>query len=252
MLAASCGGGDGGGTTDEETAGAAGASLLSVTPVRPPDFYRQERGAGVVFAGDAFLGGPSGSDTVTVLAAPDEPTVRARFILDRDSLSWGYRLEAREPAAEGAALEYGYEEWGLPVLPRGPGNAPGWVEVRYATGLGGEPLTGWVRLAAPLEMLSWSERLAESPLFLLEPDSIGFHPSPDDPAALLELAPDDSREGFDYILHPLESRGSWMRVEVVTPSDYCFDPPAPRRDTMWIRHLDPTGRPRVWYYTRGC
>ena len=43
-----------------------------------------------------------------------------------------------------------------------------------------------------------------------------------------------------------------MEVEVVTPSDYCFDPPTPTRDTAWIRHLDEAGRPRVWYHTRGC
>lgn len=43
-----------------------------------------------------------------------------------------------------------------------------------------------------------------------------------------------------------------MRVRPVAPSDYCDDPEQPRTAELWVRYLDHTGRPRVWYYTRGC
>ena len=58
----------------------------------------------------------------------------------------------------------------------------------------------------------------------------------------------------DYIMHPKQVRGEWMQVEVVTPSDYCADDDTMKgkKEVVWIRFLDPTHRPRVWYYTRGC
>jgi hypothetical protein len=103
-----------------------------------------------------------------------------------------------------------------------------------------------------VEVLLWSERLPELPLFFLDPDSIRFHDSPEGPRVGVQLTSADGPERFDYIMHPLETRGPWMRVEVVTPKDYCFDPPAPLRDTVWVRYLDNGAEPRLWYYTRGC
>jgi hypothetical protein len=39
----------------------------------------------------------------------------------------------------------------------------------------------------------------------------------------------------------------------VTPSDACGEEPGAVRDTVaWVRTVDDRGRPRVWYYTRGC
>jgi hypothetical protein len=56
-----------------------------------------------------------------------------------------------------------------------------------------------------------------------------------------------------YAMHPVEARGPWLRVRVVTPSDNCEPDPAPRRTReLWIRYLDARGRPNVWYYARGC
>jgi hypothetical protein len=94
--------------------------------------------------------------------------------------------------------------------------------------------------------------LVDSPLFFIDPDSIGFHAEPGGGRVSLTLAPHVSPQRFDYILYPLDTVGPWMRVEVVSPSNYCFDPEAPARDTVWIRHLDAAARPRVWYHTRGC
>jgi hypothetical protein len=123
----------------------------------------------------------------------------------------------------------------------------------YALAPDSTPLAGWVRNdTTQVSHFLWSDRLSESPLFFLDPDSIAFHASPEGPTVALELVPADDLDRFDYIMHALETRGAWMKAEVVSPSDYCFDPPAPRRDTVWIRYLDGGGRPRVWYFTRGC
>jgi hypothetical protein len=151
-------------------------------------------------------------------------------------------------------LEFGYEEMGLPVLEiRSGAQRMEWLRVHYGLAADGEPRTGWVPFPQPrLEFLSWAERLPELPLFFLDPDSIRFHGAMEGPDEPISLVRGGGSQRFDYILYPLETRGQWMRVEVVTPSDYCVDPSAPRRDTTWIRHLKQDGRPRVWYNTRGC
>jgi len=228
--------------------------LVRVERLRPDDYLRQERGVGAVYLEGAFEGASSEADTLSVLAAPrGGAAALALLILARDSLTWEYVLEARGPVAEGAAVEFGYEEVGLPVLELRGGADPEWLHVRYATGSGGEPMTGWVGFEpGRTGYLPWSDRLAEVPLFFVDPDSVGFFEAPEGAEASVALAPDDPPDRFDYILYPLARRGPWIRVELVTPSDYCFDPPEPRRDTLWIRHLDGAGRPRVWYHTRGC
>jgi hypothetical protein len=116
-------------------------------------------------------------------------------------------------------------------------------------------VTGWVttvpgRTARTL----WEELLPNLPLFfVVPPDSVRFHSAPNGAAAAFPVPPPtpDGQIG-DYILWPVEQQGDWMRVRAVTPSDYCADPPAPREDTLWIRWREPSGNPRVWFFTRGC
>jgi hypothetical protein len=223
---------------------------------RPTDWMHQERGSGVVYPSPRPLyTGGGGSDTVVVLAEPTvQAPVLARLRLEVDSMSWEYVLEARAEVAEGGAVEFGYEELGLPVVEArsGPQRLE-WLRVYYGVGGSGEPLTGWVRYDPPrVEFLSWAERLPELPLFFPDPDSVRFHEGVEGSVRLLDLAREEGTARLDYILYPIETRGHWMRVEVVTPSDYCADPESPRHDTTWIRHVAADGRPRVWYHTRGC
>jgi hypothetical protein len=210
----------------------------------------RERGVGVVFQ-RTDEGAPR-DDTLVVHTRPDgsAPAV-ARLIHSAMAM---YALEVRTPVSEGGALEYGYEDVGLPLL-EPPSGAPasGWLRVHYALAPDSAPLAGWVRSdATRLSHFLWSDRLPESPLFFLDADSIAFHASPGGPRVQVELVPEAGSQRFDYIMHALEAREGWMRAEVVSPSDYCFDPPSPRRDTVWIRYLNDRSRPRVWYYTRGC
>lgn len=216
----------------------------------PPDSPLQERGVGVVAYADPLdFGSAEGADTIVVRAEPDAAAaVVARLIRRGTGV---HTLEAAGPAAVGGAIGHGYEDIGLPLL-EAPDGA-GWLRVHYAAAADGAALDGWTpNDGAEVAVVLWSERLAELPLFFLSPDSIRFFESPDGPPVEPTLAPGSEPERFDYILHPLETRGAWMRVELVTPKDYCFDPPAPRRDTLWIRYLTEGGEPRVWYYTRGC
>ena len=214
-----------------------------------------DRGTGIVHLA-RFPGIETGghrADTIPVHAEPrGDSAVIARFILRTDSMTWGFDLESAPPV-ESNLLEYGYEELGLPAdsAPR----ADGWVRVVHGFGADSTPRTGWVRLVADdVAYQAWSDILPENVLFFLSDADIRFRDAPDGRTVALPLHAEGSGADrrLDYILHPLEARGDWLRVRAVTPSDYCFDPPSPRDTTVWIRYLDERGRPRVWYHTRGC
>ena len=216
---------------------------FAVTPgVRDPSSMR-ERGIGVIgFEPGPLLAGRA-ADTLEVRTDPESGAeVIARLVLDTAGV---YRYEAREGLLqEQGTLEFGYEILGLVLLERIP---DGWVRVYLGKAPGGAVASGWAR-ARPgaLGLTLWEELLPRQALFFaLPPDSIRFHASPEGPA---EPFPTDD----GYIMWPLEVSGDWMRVRAVAPSDYCFDPPSPRQDTLWVRFRGENGRPRVWFYTVGC
>ena len=146
--------------------------------------------------------------------------------------------------AHPGALDYGYEQVGLPVL---QARGDGWSRVYLGETADGTELSGWVRIRpGVLALTLWEDLLPHQPLFFAVPDdSIHFY-------ALREGAEKSFSRADSYIMWPLETAGDWMRVRAITPSNYCFDSPAAREDTLWIRWRDPSGEPRVWFYTRGC
>lgn len=141
-------------------------------------------------------------------------------------------------------IETGYEETSLVVLEE----QGDWLLVRFGLGEG----RGWVprcALEAGPELVdyaTWTDWLAQREvLFFRSGSPEGLFASPDDGREL------DPISG-DYHLEPLEVRGSWMRVRVREPSDYCdFDVESRVREG-WVRWRDESVGPRLWYYTRGC
>ena len=206
-----------------------GAGVPKWSPMR-------ERGIGVA----RLELGPPDTLIARASASPDAD-VLARLVLDTTGV---FVFEAREGLlASPGALAFGYEEVGLPILERGDG----WERVYLGVDSAGAPVSGWASGTGGAAITLWDQLLPEMPLFFaLPPDSLGFHSAPEGPAQSFELDVDD------YILWPLETRGDWMRVRAVSPSDYCAAPSAPRQDTVWIRWRTETGNPRVWFYTRGC
>lgn len=205
--------------------------------------------------------GTAPADTFRILSAPrsDAPPVGRAFHED-------FRLfvEASEEGLVDGALEVGYEEQALPVLRSAPDGC--WLEVSFAFDGDGEPRTGWVDRDHPgLEYHSWDGWLREQgALFFADPDSITFFTAPDGDPRERPLEPTAGSLGFDYAMYPVSpdagSRSAggerWMEVRVVSPSDHCSDPDsAPEsslEERVWIRYLTDAGRPRVWYFTRGC
>ena len=131
--------------------------------------------------------------------------------------------------------------------------ADGWLRLRYSRPSDDRDGTAWVhRCHLTREGLAfepWEERFLSdevSPLYFRDRAPRLLHAGPDDEAE--EIAQIDG----DYHLEPLEFQGDWMRVRLMTPSDYCVEPDEVRIEEDWIRWRSAERGPLVWYYTRGC
>ena len=185
------------------------------------------------------------ADTLVLLEQPGASRPMGRFLFASDGTGgWTYAIIWPDSLTTNL-LEYGYEEAGLPFDSLSPDGR--WARVIPGFTREGSPVVAWAPASELVTIVRWREHLAEHDLFFRDGVTPAFFDAPD--GRLVEFA---LPETGDYILHPLETRGSWMRVRAVTPSDMCADPEAPNEAQLWIRLLDSSGRPLVWYHTRGC
>ena len=213
-------------------------------PREPRGWWDKDFGVGVVKyaameryeAEDVIRAAPSpGADTIAVLRRDSLCFTRGGCVRSYDRM-----------------IEYDYEIPGWAIL--GVTRDSAWARVTLAPADSAGP-TGWVALRGDsVRAVLWSLVLPEQPLFFLNPDDIAFYEAPAETArATRTLISDSDADRFDYIMNPLEVRDRWMRVELLTPSTMCkFPEPKVTPDTVWIQYLSPHGRPRVFYYTRGC
>jgi hypothetical protein len=180
------------------------------------------------------------------LPLSDEPGAAPRGWLAR---GWIIRAEfGAQALMTDGLIETGHEEASFLVLEE----SGDWLRLRYAPGESG---TAWVprcalsRSPERLTFSVWSEWLLRadvSPLFLRVGESIDLlsEPSPSAPRIGVTTTSD--------VLEPLEVRGSWMRVTLVEPSDYCLPEVAGSRTDGWVRWTTDELGPILWYFTRGC
>jgi hypothetical protein len=206
-----------------------------------------DRGRGVV----AFSHEPTTLGVVDSLPIHREPArtapITGYFLQRVQEDSSPYVLTA--PAGLTAnLLEFGYEVIGLPVDSLKPDSA--WARVVYAFDPDRRPQFGWVALdSAAARVVLWTDLLPTQDLFLTDSAPWAFTDQP--LGSPVPVAPPPEPHG--YVLHPLTTRGPWLQVRVVVPSDMCEDPqPGARSVVVWLRYLDSAGRPRVWFYPRGC
>ena len=207
-------------------------------------------GLGVVFLRRAEdKSGTIGTDTLIVHSAPNEassPLGALLFVVSANGVT-SYQVAAPDSLTPNL-VEYGYEESGIPFDSI---DATGhWLRTLLGSTADGAMRAGWVDTAhAGVGTVRWTDQLRDRPIFFPKPDRAAFFATPDSTTPVAAPRGDDDA----YAMHPVEVRGPWMRVRVVTPSDNCEPDPAARRTReLWIRYLDDRGRPNVWYYTRGC
>lgn len=194
------------------------------------------------------------ADTIRIRVDPDSMSpVLARFIYNfgaatRPDTTWGWMIESLESGLVANDVEFEYEENGLPI----DSIAGDWLRVIWGTTEAGEPRTGWTRLRPDTEVHLWPDLLRENNLFFLDPGAIAFHTAPGGAAVDIALSPAQGTDPWDYTMVPDSIDGRWMRVRLVTPSNYCADPANPAEHVVWIEFLDARGRPHVFYHSRGC
>jgi hypothetical protein len=232
------------------------------TPATP--FRARPRDPDARFGGDLGIGvfhfswhedrpRDASADTIRVRRDPSSSApILARFIytfgaVTSPETTWAWAVESTEDSLVTNEVEFDYEEDGLPI----DSIAGDWLRVIYAVNEAGEPRAGWTQRRQDTGVRLWRDFLQERNLFFLDDQKAAFYSSPSGTPVRLQLT--DGANGLpDYTMHPEEVVGPWMRVRVVTPSDYCFDPVQPKRDTVWIRFLDARQRPTVFYHSRGC
>jgi hypothetical protein len=212
------------------------------------DTNRIDRGIGILHF--AVPAGSAPADTMLLRAAPSSrATVVGVFLYEdvRRGNAWRYGVAATRRLTPNV-LEYAYEESGLP-LDSLVADAR-WGRAILGFDEAGMPYGGWVRLdSTRVRYLLWSKVLAGNGIFFLPEVSPQFFDAPEGRPASLKL-----EAHSNYIMHPLKVRGPWLRVRVAQPADMCRGPEDGQvtNTIAWIRYLTPRGRPRVWYYTRGC
>lgn len=236
----------------------------SASPQLPASGNQPDRGVGVLaFSINALPGTalePPFADTLVIhdRPSPGAPVV-ARFIFQvPQPFTWSYRLETTEGGLRSNTLEFDYEVDGLPIDSMDDAvrvDGSGWVRVVHAVAPDGTPRTGWVRHAADrTEIRVWADELPTRSLFFVgaEEDMV-FRDGPDGAVVALELARRGDTGALDFRLDPMATDGRWLQARVVSPDAYCDGEEAGTVErVVWIEYLDARGRPRVWYYTRGC
>ena len=192
-------------------------------------------------------------DTVLLHAEParEAPVVGA-LIADEGGGNawWRYAIASPERLVpnldEFYASEDGSRESGLPIdSVDGSGR---WVRGILGFDARGVAQRGWAELRG--------DTVAHSPwaTFLVNDQApLGFRRTAD--AALYDSLEDSVSPGRaqhlpaeSHLITPVEARGRWLRVRVLTSYDPCAEPQPrvePTERVYWIRYLDSRGRPLV-------
>lgn len=239
------------------------AALASAAAVATPPVWRVvpwEPYAGVdpgdLGVGVAYLthaedkGATAGTDTLLLRSEPNAgaPAVGAMLYTVSANGITQYAVAAPESLRPNL-VEHGYEESGVPFDST---DATGrWVRAILGFAADSSARVGWLDGGRRgVGLIRWAQHLADQPIYFPKPEAAAFFSTPDS----TQPAPAPPGGEDAYAIHPLEARGPWLRVRVVSPSDNCAasDSVPHRVRTVWIRYLDDRGRPNVWYYPRGC
>lgn len=194
-------------------------------------------------------GAAPGTDTLLLRAAPNAGASPAGAMLFTvDSVGVTHYAIAADDSLRPNLVEHGYEESGVPF---DSADVTGrWVRAILGFTADSVARVGWIDTSQRgVGLVRWTEQLADRPIFFRHAERAAFFATPDSTRPIPVPPGDDDA----YAIHPLDTRGPWLRARLVEPSDNCEPDPKPRRTrVVWIRYLDDRGRPNVWYYSRGC
>jgi hypothetical protein len=208
-------------------------------------------GVGVAYLTHAEdKGAPTGTDTLLLRSSPNDTSsaIGAMLFTVGTNGVTQYSIAALDSLRPNL-VEHGYEESGVPF---DSVDASGrWVRGILGFAPDSAARVGWIDTGRRgVGLIRWAQQLADRPIYFPRPEAAAFFAAPDSTTRV--ATPRGGDDG--YAIHPIDARGPWLRVKVVTPSDNCAesDSVPHRTRTVWIRYLDDRGRPNVWYYARGC
>jgi hypothetical protein len=165
--------------------------------------------------------------------------------------SYKYFMSSSNTTDDGNLVEFDYEEEGIPF--DSVNSTQTWARVIYSDVT--TRVKGWVQVQAPhTKAFFWRDRLTHASLYFL-PSAFppAFYDKPGGSELVFDIARSSgTAPGDDYIMHAVQADGQWLQVLIVSPSDLCSRPEKPRKKLVWIKYLDETGRPLVFYFARGC
>jgi hypothetical protein len=208
-----------------------------------------DRGIGIL----TFARQPGGiitrRDTISAYQGPsNQSSSVGHFLFWGDNKGWSYAIACPD-SLQPNIIEFSYEACGLPfdtITPNG-----GWARGILGFTSSHEVVRGWVKLDPHVtSFVHWQAELARHSLFFLTPNDPQFYKQPN--GSLIHWK--RLRSQRDYIMYPIKVAPPWMYVRVVSPDNQCFPPEDIQLDSLraWIQFLDASGRPAVWYYSRGC
>lgn len=207
----------------------------------------QDFGTGVVHLVSSPADGPyPREDTVLIHEAPDPASpVRAEFVLSKPvAHRYSYSVRTDRPDLISNVLEFRYEESGLPL---DSVTSAGWMRVVYARSRAAEFQVGWVASEpGRLAQILWKDHLPQRSLYPLVPDAQPLRSAPGGEP----ISTPDEEGGYELV--PIRVEGEWMQVRLRQSACRSGGREPGAERVAWIRYLDSDGRPRVWYYARGC
>ncbi len=213
-------------------------------------FWNRDYGLGIVDY-SYFYNHPN-DYVIQIYSEPDTLSeVVAHYSVDNWTL---YFVESDSCIRSSRQIEWDYEILGFAILAFNSDSS--FAEVSLDPWNISNPPKGWIHLLqANFNVLFWSEYLLErTGLFFMNPDSISFFE--DQSLSInkdISLVATENERLYDYIMKPIEANDLVLKVELYTPSTLCGNETLDIvPDTVWIRYLKPDGRPRVFYYARGC
>ena len=203
---------------------------------------RREYGIGLLYLV------PDSVDRTDTIAVHGQPSVQSPILVRYTGSPYGPLTLLGADSLAAAAIEYGYEADALPIVERGTDTS--WVRIVYAADTtGASSRTGWVKKVPGLVSdTTWMELfLKTGALFFRDARDQVYYEWPQGRALDRSVLQDG------YVHETISALGPWLLAKVVTPPDFCELPAERARYSyVWIRALDDHGRPRVFYYSRGC
>lgn len=204
-----------------------------------------DKGIGVVYSRQNLktLNQPQG-DTICIYVNKNTDSLLCKYIYNPNDVFENSIIGANIVFKDRNILEYDNEMFGIPVNSL-KGN---WAEVIVGR-TKQDTIRGWVNITNPnVGIKQWTYYLPTKSLFFEE--KIQFFDTYEGKEIYVTLPVENTQP--DYCFKILSRKRGWAKVLLLYPSNFCEQHKKVSRKKCWVRYLNNSGRPLVWFYPGGC